>query len=42
MDIKVRIGDISKTRADTILLGIFDGVKKLSGDLVKCGQISGW
>jgi leucyl aminopeptidase len=34
LDIKVRIGDITKTRADTILLGIFDGVKKLSGDLV--------
>ena len=33
MDIKVRIGDISKTRADTILLGIFEDGKKLSGDL---------
>jgi leucyl aminopeptidase len=33
LEIKVRIGDISKTRADTILLGIFDGNKKLSGDL---------
>ena len=33
MDIEVRIGDIGKTRADTILLGIFDNVKKVSGDL---------
>ena len=33
MDIKVRIGDISNTRADTILLGIFEDSKKLSGDL---------
>ena len=33
MDIKVKIGDISKTRTDTILLGIFEDVKKLSGDL---------
>ena len=33
MDIKVKIGDISKTRADTILLGIFKDGKKLSGDL---------
>jgi len=35
LETKVRIGDISKTRADTILLGIFEGVKKLSGDLDK-------
>ena len=33
MDIKVRIGDISKTKADTILYGIFEGMKKLSDDL---------
>lgn len=33
MDIKVRIGDISQTRADTILLGVFDGAKKLPADL---------
>lgn len=33
MDIEARIGDISKTRADTILLGIFEDGKKLSGDL---------
>jgi leucyl aminopeptidase len=33
LDIEVRIGDIGKTRADTILLGIFDNVKKISGDL---------
>ena len=33
MDIKVRIGNIGKTRADTILLGIFEDIKKLSGDL---------
>ena len=35
LDIEVRIGDISKTRADNILFGIFDGVKKLSDNLVK-------
>jgi hypothetical protein len=35
LDIEVRIEDVSKTRTDTILLGIFDGVKKLSGNLVK-------
>jgi len=33
LDIEVGIGDIGKTRADTILLGIFDNVKKTSGDL---------
>jgi len=33
LDIKVRIGDISKTRADTILFGIFEDMKKLSNDL---------
>ena len=33
MDIDVRIGDINKTRADTILLGIFDSVEKLTGEL---------
>jgi leucyl aminopeptidase len=34
MDIKVRIGDICKTRADVILLSICEDMKKLSGDLV--------
>jgi leucyl aminopeptidase len=38
MDIKVRIGDITKTRADTILLGIFEDEKKLSGDLTDADQ----
>jgi leucyl aminopeptidase len=33
LDIKVRIGDIGKTRADVVLLGIFEGEKKLSADL---------
>ena len=32
MDIKVRIGDISKTGADAVLLGVFDGLKKLTDD----------
>ena len=31
MDIEVRIGDASKTRADTILLGIFDGSEEIIG-----------
>ena len=39
MDIKVKIGDISKTRADTILLGIFKDGKKLSGDLVDVDKL---
>ena len=39
MDIKVRIGDIGKTRADTILLGIFEDIKKLSGDLAGVNQL---
>jgi leucyl aminopeptidase len=34
MDIKVKIGGISKTKADAILLSVFEGVEKLSGDLV--------
>ena len=33
MDIKVRIGDISKTRANAVLSGVFDGVKKLTDDI---------
>jgi len=32
LDIKVRIGDISKTGADAVLLGVFDGLKKLTDD----------
>ena len=39
MDIKVRIGDIGKTRADTILLGIFEDVKKLTGDLADADKL---
>ena len=39
MDIKARIGDISKTRADTILLGIFEDGKKLSGDLADIDKL---
>ena len=39
MDIKIKIGDISKTRADTILLGIFENVKKLSGDLADVDKL---
>jgi leucyl aminopeptidase len=33
VEVKVRIGDISKTRVDTILLGIFEDGKKLSAEL---------
>lgn len=33
MEIKAGITDISKIRADAILLSVFEGVKKLSGDL---------
>ena len=33
MEIKLRIGDITKTGADAILFGVFDGVKKLNDDL---------
>ena len=39
MDIKVRIGDISKTRADTMLLGIFENDKKLSGELADVDKL---
>jgi leucyl aminopeptidase len=34
MDIKVRIGEISNTRSDVILLSICEDMKKLSGNLV--------
>ena len=35
MEITVRIGDTGKTRADTILLGIFEDEKKTAGDLAE-------
>jgi leucyl aminopeptidase len=33
LDIKLRIGDISKTGADAVMFGIFDGVKKTADEL---------
>ena len=35
MEITVKIGDTGKTRADTILLGIFEDEKKTAGDLAE-------
>jgi leucyl aminopeptidase len=35
LEITVRIGDTGKTRADTILLGIFEDEKKTAGDLAE-------
>lgn len=33
MEIKVRIGNIRRTRADTIVLGVFEGIKRPRGDI---------
>jgi leucyl aminopeptidase len=41
VDIKVKVGELSKTRTDAILFSIFEGVRKLQGDLADVDKILG-
>ena len=41
MEINVKIGELGKIKADAILLGIFEGVKRLQGDLADADKMLG-